>query len=110
MPVIERSEYLDRQVAFANSLARAGLPGAIVFSRGGSTLDRFADVFYLTGFYQSYGYLPETPGLFSGRAHAALIQSADGRSILCVAVPEFDAERVVAGDVRSSEQFAGTIV
>lgn len=47
-------------------------------SRGGGTFDRFANVFYVSGHYQSYAYLPETPGLFSGSSHAALVVSAMG--------------------------------
>lgn len=109
MAMITRDEYRTRQAAFAGALRRAGLPGAVVFSRGGATFDRFADVFYLTGFYQSYSYLPETPGLFSGRAHCALVVTADGASILCVAVAEYDPADLLADDIRHSDDFARTV-
>ena len=62
---LDRVEYKRRQRAFADRLDGADLPGAVVVSRGGSTLDRYADVMYLTGHYQSYSYLPDEPGLFS---------------------------------------------
>src|SRR6202044_1741167 len=93
----------------AACLDGAGLPGAVVVSRGGSTLDRFADVFYLTGHYQSYSYLPDEPGLFSGRAHTAIVVSTTGRAALCVSVPEYDPKTVVADDIRWGDDFAATI-
>ena len=85
---IEPAEYRERQRRFAECIAAAGMDAAVVISRGGGTFDRFANVFYLTGHYQSYAYLPETPGLFSGRSHAALVVSASGEAVLCVSVPE----------------------
>lgn len=105
----DRSEYRQRQTAFAAALAEAGLPGAVVFSRGGGTLDRYADILYLTGFYQGYGYLPETENLFSGRAHAALVIDRAGTSLLCVAVPEHEPGTVVAGEMRASPDFSATV-
>lgn len=101
--------HAQRQAQLAAALAAAGLRGAVVFSRGGSTLDRYGDVLYLTGFYQSYSYLPDMAGLFSGRAHAALVISADGASVLCVAVKEFEPGTVTAGGIRCSEVFTGTV-
>jgi len=109
MTAINRNEYRARQVAFADALRKAGLRGAVVFSRGGATLDRFADVFYLSNFYQVYSYLPETPGLFSGRAHCALVITAAGESTLCLSVAECEPKDLVADDIRHSSDFAGTV-
>src|SRR5262249_59298504 len=99
----------ERQRRFAARLEQAGLGGALVVSRGGGTFDRCGDVLYLTGHYQSYAYMPETPGLFSGRSHAAAVVSTDGECILCVSVPEYDANGVVAADVRYGEDFSSTV-
>jgi Xaa-Pro dipeptidase len=106
---IERTEYKQRQTALAARLDDAGLSGAVVVSRGGSTFDRYADVLYLSGHYQSYSYLQDSPGLFSGRAHTALVISTSGRAILCVSVPEHEAASVVADEVRCSDDFALTV-
>ena len=102
-------EHKGRQKSLAANLCSDGLQGVVVVSRGGSTLDRYADVLYLTGFYQSYSYLPDTPNLFSGRAHTAFVMTADGASILCVAVKEFEPGTVTAGDIRCSDDFTSTI-
>jgi Xaa-Pro dipeptidase len=106
---IEEAEYRERQRRFAARLDQAGLGGALVVSRGGGTFDRCGDVLYLTGHYQSYAYLPETPGLFSGRSHAAAVMGIDGKCILCVSVPEYDRDAVVATDVRYGDDFSSTV-
>ena len=106
---IEPAEYRARQRQLAARLEQAGLGGALVVSRGGGTFDRCGDVLYLTGHYQSYAYLPEAPGLFSGRSHTAAVVGGDGDCILCVSVPEYDPGRVTAADVRYSEDFFSTV-
>lgn len=106
---IERAEYRERRRRFAACIGAAGMDAAVVISRGGGTFDRFANVFYLTGHYQAYSYLPETPGLFSGRSHAALVVSASDQAVLCVSVPEVDTGRLAVDDVRYGGDFAATI-
>ncbi len=106
---IELAEYRERLRRFAGCISGAGMDAAVVISRGGGTFDRFANVLYLTGHYQSYAYLPETPGLFSGRSHAALVVSATGEAVLCVSVPEVATGRVAVDDVRYGDDFTATI-
>ncbi len=108
-PAVELHEYLDRQRRFAGALAAAGLDGALVVSRGGSTLDRYAQVLYLTGHYQHYSFLPDAPGLFSARAHTALVIASTGATVLCVSVPEIETGQIAAGDIRHSTDFVGTV-
>jgi Xaa-Pro aminopeptidase len=106
---IEAAEYRGRQRAFADALGQAGLAGALVVSRGGATADRYASVRYLTGHYQAYSYLPDSPGLFSGRAHTAFAISATGQNVLCVSVPEYDAATLVADDIRHAPEFTAGV-
>ena len=106
---IEPSEYRERQRRFAGRVAAAGMDAAVVISRGGGTFDRFANVFYLSGHYQSYAYLPETPGLFSGRSHTALVMSASGQAVLCVSVPDIATGSVTADEIRYGDDFAVTV-
>lgn len=107
MPAVD--EYRSRQTLFAEALADDGYDGALVVSRGGSTFDRYGPVLYLTGHYQHYSYLPDAPGLFSGRAHTALVAGRDGRLALCVSVPEYQAASIAVEDIRVSGDFVGTI-
>jgi Xaa-Pro aminopeptidase len=106
---IEPAEYHQRQRALAAAISADGHDGALVVSRGGSTLDRYGNVFYLTGHYQHYSYLPESPPTFSGRAHSALALARDGRNALCVAVPEVDEIHVFADRVTHSDRWVETV-
>ena len=106
---IDRQEYLRRQKAFQSQLQEEGCQGAIVVSRGGGTFDRHADVYYLTGHYQTYPYLPAAPPLWSGRAHTALVIGAGGPSILCVSTMEVESD-VCCDDVRHSGDFLTTLI
>lgn len=107
---ISASEYRGRQDRFAAALTKSDLAGAIVVSRGGATYDRYGNVLYLTGHYQHYSYLPDSPGLFSGRAHTAFVISATGENILCVSVPEFDPGVLTADRISHSDSFVATLV
>lgn len=106
---ISPDEFRARQRTLAAGIAAAGLEGALVIARGGSTYDRFANVLYLTGHYQHYSYLPEFPPTFSGRAHTAFLLRADGVNILCICVPEIDERRVTADRIASGEVFGDTL-
>ena len=84
---ITASEFEQRRQR-AGVVARAeGLDGLVVCSRGGGTLDRFADVFWLTGFYTQFPYIPDVAGNWSGRAHAVALVKPSGETRLIVDVP-----------------------
>lgn len=106
---VEPAEYRERRRRFAGCIRDSGMDAAVVISRGGGTFDRFANVFYLTGHYQSYAYLPETPGLFTGRSHAAVVVSASGEAVLCVSVPEVDSGQLAVDEVRCGDEFTAII-
>ena len=55
-------EYETRRQRAGEMAAGAGLDGLLVCSRGGGTLDRFADIFWLSGFYTQFPYLPDVAG------------------------------------------------
>lgn len=79
---IPAEEYRARRQA-VNEAARAqGLDGLVICSRGGGTLDRYADVLYLANFYTSFPYIPDLEGQWSGRAHTFLVLPADGAPTL----------------------------
>jgi Xaa-Pro aminopeptidase len=74
-----------------------GLTGLLVCSRGGGTLDRFGDVFYLTNYYTSFPYIPDLPGAWNARAHAFAVLSAKGDCILVTDAPD-DGRTALAGE------------
>ena len=61
---------------------------------GGSTLDRFANVFYLTNHYQPCCVLPDGVPLWTGFGHAAVVLPADGEAVLVVDQPDWRTDLV----------------
>jgi Xaa-Pro aminopeptidase len=84
---IAAAEFDERRQKAGAAARDAGLDGLIVCSRGGGTLDRFADVFWLTGFYTQFPYIPDVAGNWSGRAHAIALVMPSGTTRLVVDVP-----------------------
>ncbi|MGW8303310.1 MAG: M24 family metallopeptidase [Desulfobacterales bacterium] len=106
---IETKEYQQRQDEICKILADKNLKGVIVVSRGGFTYDRHYNVFYLTGHYQPYVYLPGNLPHWSGRAHTVLVMSAGGETILCVSTPDCEKKGICAEKITYSGDFNKTL-
>ena len=59
---ISPAEYRARQERTRAAAAELGLAALVAFSRGGGTLDRLADVLWLTGFVNSQPFVHDLPG------------------------------------------------
>lgn len=79
---IDHEEYEQRQIAMRLRAARAGFQGVVAWSRGGSAHDHYADVYYLTGFYQHQPFVPDAPGRWRAQGHAAVVLPVDGSALL----------------------------
>ena len=100
---IERTEYDARQAA-ARELARERDFSAVVaWSRGGSTQDHYADVYYLTGFYTHQPFIPDEPGRWRAHGHAALVLPVDGPTTLLMDMTEMQDPKPAAERVRYTE-------
>jgi ectoine hydrolase len=109
-PEIERSEYLERQER-ARALARhQGFDAIVAWSRGGSTQDHYADVYYLTGFYTHYPFIPDLPSRWRARGHTALFLPVNGRSTLLVDVARRQEPEPVADCIEFSEDIITSLV
>ena len=97
--VIPRDEFARRRETLRGDAEAAGLDGLIAWSMGGSTLDRFASVFYLTNHYQPCCVLPDSPPLWTGFGHAALVLPVDGAATLVVDQPDWRTELVECDEV-----------
>ncbi|MDH3666324.1 MAG: Xaa-Pro peptidase family protein [Paracoccaceae bacterium] len=84
---ISAGEFAERRKRAADGAAARGLKGLLVCSRGGGTLDRFGDVYYLTNYYTSFPYIPDLRGAWNARAHAFVVLSADGECLLVTDAP-----------------------
>ena len=106
---IQKQEYQHRQSLLCQALADRGLKGVVVVSRGGYTYDRAYDVLYLTGYYQSYVYMPANVPHWSGRGHTALVMNADGRTTLCVSTPDSRKNGTRVDDIAFGGDFDATL-
>jgi Xaa-Pro aminopeptidase len=99
---VSQEEYEARWQAVRDACAERDLDGLVVWSRGGATVDGFADVFYLSHHYTPFALAEDIPPTWSGRAHAAAFIPTEGDPVLFV--DEFDWRRdlVAIEDVRAS--------
>ncbi|WP_160848625.1 M24 family metallopeptidase [Pontibacillus yanchengensis] len=100
-------EFHERRSQCVSQASDRGLNGLMVWSRGGGTFDRYADVDYLANHYQQRCYLPDYMPLWSGRSHCVLFIPVEGEPILVVSSPEYSIDLIAVSDVRYSNDFIG---
>lgn len=101
---IQRAEFEDRRRRAVELAKSRGLRGLLVCSRGGGSLDRYADVKYLTNFYTPFPCIPDLAKNWSGRGHAFVILPVDAEPLLVADVPNdgsiaLDEDRICYGDM-----------
>ncbi|PTM40034.1 M24 family metallopeptidase [Bosea sp. 124] len=102
-PIVPAAEFGQRrQRAVAAAKARK-LDSLLVCSRGGGTLDRYADVLYLTNFYTHFPFIPDFEGNWSARAHTFLVLPVDATPELVIDVPDDGRIRLDDGCVTYSD-------
>jgi Xaa-Pro aminopeptidase len=104
---ISQTEYEQRWRSAQRECRALGFDALVVWSRGGQTLDSYADVFSLTGHYARFGMAPDFPPHWVGRSHAALILPADDEPTLVVDTPDWLPNRVSVADVRVGSDVPG---
>ncbi len=111
-PSIKRVEFQQRQRLVATDAAERSLDGLLVWSSGGSSLDAFADVFYLTNHYSQVPRVNiDIAGVMSGWGHTALIVPAGApTTTLVVESADWRRDLVVAGQVRESHDLVGEVI
>src|ERR671910_1668307 len=107
---IERTEYDARQAA-ARKLAREhGFSAIVAWSRGGSTQDHYADVYYLNGFYTHQPFIPDEPGRWRAHGHTALVLPVDGPETLLLDMTELQDPKPAADRVRYTEDLVESLI
>jgi Xaa-Pro aminopeptidase len=87
MTPITTAEFTGRRERAQTLAAEAGLAGLLVCARGGGALDRYGDIAYLANFYTPFPYIPDQPGMWTGRAHSYLALPANAAPRLVIDVP-----------------------
>ena len=109
-PSIPRSEYAVRRQLVRGAAAEAGLDGVVAWSMGGSTLDRYANVFWLTNHYEIGNVFPDVAPIFTGFGQAALVLPTNGESILVVNQPDWRDDLVESDRVWVRRDLYGGVV
>ena len=107
---IERTEYYARQAAARKLAQERGFSALVTWSRGGSTQDHYADVYYLTGFYTHQPFIPDEPGRWRAHGHAALVLSVDGPGTLLLDMTELQDPKPAADRVCFSEDLVESLI
>src|SRR3954470_4087682 len=100
---INGGEYEARQAAVRDATRSRGFSGLIAWSRGGSTQDHYAEVYYLTGFYTHYPFIPDVSEVWRAPGHCALALPVDGPSTLILDVLRRQAPEPIADNIVFTE-------
>ena len=107
---ISAEEFAQRRTRATESARAHGLDALLVCSRGGGTIDRFANVVYLTNFYTSFPYIPDRPGDWTGRAHSFVILPAASVPCLIADLPYLDEARMPADQIVVADDVLASLV
>jgi Xaa-Pro aminopeptidase len=107
---IERTEYYVRQAAARKLAQERGFSALVTWSRGGSTQDHYADVYYLTGFYTHQPFIPDEPGRWRAHGHTALVLPVDGPGTLLLDMTELQDPKPAADRVRYTEDLVESLI
>ena len=81
----------------------------MAWSRGGSTQDHYADVYYPTGFYTHQPFIPDEPGRWRAHGHAALVIPSEGPTTLLMDMTELQDPKPAADRIRYTEDLVGSL-
>jgi Xaa-Pro aminopeptidase len=106
---VSRQEYAGRVRRVQEEAARRGLDGVIVWSKNGATVDAYADVFYLSGWYSPFPRLQDQIPVWSGRAYSAVYVPSCGEPAVIVDVPDYRSKVIAIDDVRVGINLPATV-
>jgi Xaa-Pro dipeptidase len=107
--VIERTEYYARQATALRLARERGFSAVVAWSRGGSTQDHYADVYYLTGFYTHQPFIPDEPGRWRAHGHTAFVLPGDGPTTLLMDMTELQDPTPAADRIHLTEDLVGSL-
>jgi Xaa-Pro aminopeptidase len=101
-PVVTAEEFVARQRSAVSAAVHRGLDALLACARGGGTVDRYANVYYLANFYSSFPFITDRRPDWSARAHSFLLLPAAAAPVLiadtAVKQEEVPVVDVVVGD------------
>ena len=104
---ISRAEYDARADRAFQQATFDGADAVLVVSRGGGPVERHADVQYLTGYYPVFPAIPDAPGHWCMRGHAAVL--IDSERVTLITDDEVTAGDAAADVVRMATDLPSAI-
>lgn len=88
---------------------KRGLDGLLAVSRGASSIDSYADVYYLSGHYGNIGFTPDFQDYWVGRSHSAVLLVPDREPLLIVDGADYRRDLIGIEDVRFALDFPAAV-
>ena len=98
-PSIPPDEFRERQRRAAEATKERGFDGLLVWSRGGTSVDFYGDVMYLTNHHSPFPPNQDTTQ-WSGRSFSALVLPTEGEPTIVVDLPDPPLDQIYVEDVR----------
>lgn len=106
---IRDDEFAARRQAAAKQAAEQGFDALLIWSRSGSSLGTYADVYYLTNFHSLFPLVTDN-WRWASRGHSALILPVDGDPVLLTDYHDDPEDRVKVTDIRTvTDLTTGTV-
>jgi Xaa-Pro aminopeptidase len=103
------SEVEHRRRRALEQCAARELDGLLAVSRGASSVDSYADVFYLSNHYGNMGFTPDFQSYWVGRSHSAVVLAPGREPRLIVDGPDYRRDLVTIEDVRFELNFPAAV-
>lgn len=107
LPRIAPEEFRERQERLRAMARERGLAGVLAWSRGATTQDQYADVFYLSNFYSHYPAVPDAEGRWRAKGHMGLVVPADGPVTLVTDLASYRDDLTVVDGADISQDVVG---
>jgi Xaa-Pro aminopeptidase len=98
---VAKEEFRERQQRATRAAAERGLDALVVWARGGTSVDFYGDVLYLSNHHSPFPPNQDTPH-WSARSYSGMVLPVDGSPALVVDLPEFDADLIEVDDIHST--------
>ncbi len=102
-------EYERRWQRALQACHARGFDGLLAVSRGASSIDSYADVFYLSGHYGNIGYTPDFQDYWVGRSHSAVLLAPGREPLLIVDGADYRRDLIGIEDVRFALDFPAAV-
>src|SRR6516162_5696965 len=110
LPRVGAGEFRERQGRVRARATERGLAGMLVWSRGSTTQDQYADVYYLSNFYSHYPAVPDADGRWTAKGFSGLVVPSDGPVTLVTDLASFRDDLTYVDRVVTDQDVVGAAI